>query len=187
MVKREADISPYPKYQYFPSTEPPPTFAAQIAAVFLRYRPQIDTVALKKGLTSNEVLAVVRDELVALGFHVEAGKASADKLKRPVYFGLQGEATRKYEIDAYQPEWRCGLEIEAGRAWMGNAVYRDLVQAMVMVDVDILILAAPITYKFNSTGRNTSSNDFDNTLSVVSAIYGHSRVKIPYKLLLIGY
>jgi len=42
-------------------------------------------------------------------------------------------------IDAYQPDWRCALEVEGGRGWMGNAVYRDLVQAMVIVQVDDLL------------------------------------------------
>ena len=43
----------------------------------------------------------------------------------------------------YWFSWLAGLEIEAGRAWMGNAIYRDLVQALVMVDLDHLILAVP--------------------------------------------
>ena len=133
------------------------------------------------------MLAKLRPDLVDLGFSVEASKLDADKLQRPVYFGLQGDPTLRYQIDAYQPQWRCGLEIEAGRAWMGNAVYRDLVQAMVMVDVDILILAVPIAYKFNNSGKQTISSDFENTRAVVSAVYGHSRVRIPYALLLIGY
>ncbi len=180
-------IDPYPKYQFFPSTSPPPVFASRIAEVFAKNRASIDTVALKKGLTSNEVLAKLRPDLVDLGFAVEASKLDADKLQRPVYFGLQGDPTLRYQIDAYQSEWRCGLEIEAGRAWMGNAVYRDLIQAMVMVDVDVLALAVPIAYKFNNSGKQTISNDFENTLAVVSAVYGHSRVKIPYGLLLIGY
>ena len=177
----------YPKYQYFPSTSPPPAFASKLAGVFSKHRAAIDTVELRKGLTSNDVLAKVRPDLVELGFSVEASKLDVDKLQRPVYFGLQGDPTLRYQIDAYQPEWRCGLEIEAGRAWMGNAVYRDLIQAMVMVDVDILTLAVPIAYKFNNAGKQTISNDFENTRAVVSAVYGHSRVRIPYSLLLIGY
>jgi len=56
-----------------------------------------------------------------------------------------------------------------------------------MVDVDILTLAVPIAYKFNNSGKQTISNDFENTRAVVSAVYGHSRVRIPYALLLIGY
>jgi hypothetical protein len=177
----------YPKYQYFPSTSPAPSFAHRIAEVFLQHRSNIDTVKLKKGLTSNDVLAVLRPDLIDLGFSVEASKLDSDKLQRPVYFGLQGSPTLRYQIDAYHPEWRCGLEVEAGRAWMGNAVYRDLVQAMVMVDVDVLVLAVPIAYKFNSSGKLTTSNDFENTRSLVSAVFGHSRVRIPYGLLLVGY
>ena len=49
----------------------------------------------------------------------------------------------KYEIDAYNAAWRCGLEIEAVRALRGGAVYRDLVQAMVMVQVDHLCIGVP--------------------------------------------
>jgi hypothetical protein len=60
---------------------------------------------------------------------------------RPVFFGENGMPTLSYQIDAYHPEWRAGLEVEAGRAWMGNAIYRDLIQALVMVQVDHVVLA----------------------------------------------
>jgi hypothetical protein len=56
-----------------------------------------------------------------------------------VFFGENGQPALKYEVDAYHPEWKAGLEIEAGRAVMGNAIYRDLVQALVMVEVDNFI------------------------------------------------
>ena len=90
-------------------------------------------------------------------------------------------------FDAYQPEWRCGLEIEAGRGWMGNAVYRDLVQALVMVDVDYLILAVANTYRYTSSGRSAVSHDYDNARAVAQAIYGHTRVRMPYGLPVLGY
>lgn len=187
-MKRISNVKDtYPKYQYFPSTLPPPEFASKIADTFVRHRQSIDTVALKKGLTSNDVLGKLRPDLITLGFAVEASKSKGDKLKRPVYFGLQGDPTRTYEIDAYNKSWRCGLEIEAGRAWMGNAVYRDLIQAMVMADVEVLALAVPIVYKFNSSGKQISSSDFENARSVIETVYGHTRVRMPYGLLLIGY
>jgi hypothetical protein len=63
-----------------------------------------------------------------------------------VFFGENGIPTLRYEIDAYHPEWKCGLEVEAGRGWMGNAVYRDLVQAAVMVGVEYLCLAVSNVY-----------------------------------------
>ena len=118
---------------------------------------------------------------------VEAGKGKDDKVLRPVFFGENGAPTLQYEIDAYHHGWECGLEVEAGRAWMGNAVYRDLIQALVMVQVKYLVLAVPNAYKYRSSGRAVISSDYKNTFEVAEALYGHSRVQMPYGLMLIGY
>jgi hypothetical protein len=154
---------------------------------FSNYHGQIGTAALAKGLTSDGVLSVLRKDLQAIGFDVEAGKKHGQKIKRPVYFGENGKAALQYEIDAYNQTWRCGLEIEAGRAWMGNAVYRDIVQALVMVNLDHLILAVPNAYKYLTNSRETISKDYENTVSVADAIYGHSRIAMPFGLTLLGY
>lgn len=174
-------------FHYFPRTEPPPQFVEPIIGAFRKHHSAISTVDLKKGLSSDGVLAKIRPDLIEIGFDVERGKARAQKLQRPVFYGEQCQPTLTYEIDAYHPGWRCGLEVEAGRAWMGNAIYRDLVQAMVMVQVDVLALAVPLSYKYKSGGRNTSSSDFNNTKNVADALFGHSRFTLPYSLLLIGY
>jgi hypothetical protein len=122
----------------FPLTEPPPLFASSIVEVFRANASEIGTVNLAKGLTSDKVLAVLTPGLEELGFAVETGKTKAAKIERPVFFGEIGVPTLRYQIDAYHEEWRCGLEVEVGRAWMGNAIYRDLVQSLVMVQVDHL-------------------------------------------------
>ena len=140
-----------------------------------------------KGLTSDQVLAVLRPALVELGFRVEAGKRAKQKIKRPVFFGENAVPSLQYEIDAWHPEWLAGLEVEAGRAWMGNAVYRDLVQALVMVSLEHLILAVPLGYRYKSGGRDVVSNDYDNTVAVAEALFGHSRVRMPFSLTVIGY
>lgn len=70
---------------------------------------------------------------------------------------------------------------------MGNAVYRDLIQSLVMVRVATLTLAVPNEYKYKSSGRNVVSNDFEKTQSVCQALFGHSRIELPYRLLLMGY
>jgi hypothetical protein len=158
-----------------------------LAELFREQESHISTVELDKGLTSDEVLRILRPGLMDLGFEVEASKRREDKIERPVFFGEDGVATVRYEIDAYQPEWRCGLEVEAGRAWMGNAVYRDLVQAMVMVEVDWLVLAVPNTYKYTSSGKPAQSADYASTCGVADALFGHSRVQMPYQLAVIGY
>ena len=70
---------------------------------------------------------------------------------------------------------------------MGNAVYRDLIQALVMVNMEHLILAVPQAYRYKSGGRAVASRDYDNTVAVVQALYAHSRVEMPFSLSVIGY
>jgi hypothetical protein len=175
------------RFSTFPRTEPPPAFLLQVIAIFRKHELAIGTVHLSKGLTSDEVLAILHADLVSVGFAAEGGKRKDQKIERPVFYGENGIPTVRYEIDAYHHTWKCGLEIEAGRAWMGNAVYRDLIQAMVMVQVDYLLLAVPNEYKYLSGGRPTSSNDYFNTRNLADALYGHSRFRLPYNLAVIGY
>lgn len=175
------------RFSTFPRTQPPATFILEVVAIFERHAKEIDTEQLKKGLTSDEALAVLRADLVELGFDVEASKRAKDKIKRPVFFGENAQPDLQYEVDAWHPKWRAGLEVEAGRAWMGNAIYRDLIQALVMVDMDHLFLAVPKAYHYKSGGKATISRDYDNTVSVADALYGHSRITMPFSLSLIGY
>jgi hypothetical protein len=132
------------RFTSFPQTEPPPSFIEQVTGAFKKSEERICTETLSKGLTSDQVLGVLAKDLAGLGFQVETGKSVAKKIDRPVFFGENGVPTRRYQIDGFHATWRCGLEIEAGRAWMGNAIYRDLIQACVMVDVDHLCLAVPL-------------------------------------------
>ena len=115
------------RFSTFPRTEPPPGFVKDLVAVFTRHEEEISTQTNYKGLKSDDVLALLSPDLREIGFQVEASKKKVDKLQRPVFFGDNGTPTLQYEIDAYHQEWKCGLEVEAGRGWMGNAVYRDLI------------------------------------------------------------
>lgn len=171
----------------FPRTEPPSPFVGPVMDTFRNHEKEIGTASLDKGLSSDGVMAILRTDLQALGFKLEADKTASGKLKRPVFFGEDGRPSRQYEVDGYHLEWRCGIEIEAGRAWMGNAVYRDLIQAMVMVELEHLILAVPLAYRYNSSGKPVVSRDYENTISVADALYSHTRIRMPYRLTLIGY
>jgi hypothetical protein len=175
------------RFTSFPRTLLPPTFVPKVVQVFEDYASQIGTKALQKGLTSDGVLLAQRNRLRDLKFDVEASKRSSDKIKRPVYFGEDGKPALQCEVDAYQSEWRCGLEIEAGRAWMGNAVYRDLIQALVIVNLAHLILAVPNSYKYFSNNKLCTSQNYKNTASVTDAIYGHNRISMPFSLAVLGY
>ena len=175
------------RFSTFPRTQTPPAFIAQVMDVFERHSAEIGTAQLDKGLTSDQALAVLRADLVGLGFDVEASKREKDKIKQPVFFGENAQPDLQYEVDAWHPKWRAGLEVEAGRAWMDNAVYRDLIQALVMVEMDHLLLAVPQAYKYTTRGRATVSRDYENTISVAEALYGHSRITMPFSLCVIGY
>jgi hypothetical protein len=175
------------RFSTFPRTEPPRPFVAAVVRTFDEHIGSVGTTTLAKGLTSDQLLAHLSEDLRRLGFSLEIDKTRAGKLRRPVFFGENGLPARQYEIDGYHPAWRCGIEIEAGRAWMGNAIYRDLVQAMVMVDLDHLILAVPQLYRYRASGRSVGSKDYENTVSVADALFGHTRIRMPYGLTIIGY
>jgi hypothetical protein len=175
------------RFTSFPRTQPPPVFCSGIVEAFRDEETKIGTMNLTKGLTSDNVLSALRPRLIELGFAVETSKLLGEKVRRPVFFGENGMPDLQYEVDAYHAGWRCGLEIEAGRAWMGNAIYRDLIQALVMVEVDVLALAVPNGYRYQSGGKTTVSKDYSNTCAVADALYGHSRIRMPYALVVIGY
>jgi hypothetical protein len=175
------------RFTTFPRTEPSPDFIENIISVFKKHEATISTTDLRKGLTSDQVLSTISLDLADLKFQVEIGKQHLQKIQRPVFFGENGLPELRYQIDAYQPQWNCGLEVEAGRAWMGNAFYRDLVQALVMVQVDHLCTAVPNAYKYNSGGRPMVHSAYESAVSVADALYGHSRIKMPYRLTVIGY
>ncbi len=171
------------RYFCYPRSTEPPKVAREIVGAFREHEDAINTKELGDGLKSDDVLSVVRESLEGAGFDVEEGKSEDEKIHRPVLFGKNGEPNLRYEVDAYHPEHRCGLEVEAGRAWQGNAIYRDLIQGAMMVEVDILALAVPNLYKY-SRGTNPA---FAKTKDVVETLYRTDRVELPYSVVLIGY
>ena len=171
----------------FPQTKPAPEFVPSIVETFRKHEPSISTIALAKGLESDPVLKELASDLANLGFIVETAKATKAKIPRPVFYGENGLPSLRYDIDAYHPLWRCGLEVEAGRAILGNAIFRDLFQAMVMTDVDHLCLGIPNVYKHKSGGRSVIVKYYEKAVSIASALYGHTRVTMPYGLTVIGY
>jgi hypothetical protein len=175
------------RFTCFPQTQPPPSFLSSIVDIFRNHEPVISTIALAKGLESDPVLKEIAADLADIGFAVETAKTVKAKIPRPVFYGENGVPSLRYDIDAYHAAWRCGLEVEAGRAILGNAIFRDLFQAMVMTDVDYLCLAIPNVYKHKSGGRNISVKYYEKAISIAEALYGHSRVAMPYGLTVIGY
>ncbi len=171
------------RFTSFPRTNPPAEHILKVVEIFQTYEPAIATVDKATKLKSDDVLAKLRPGLEKLGFKVEAGKSAEERIIRPVFFGENGQPTKTYSVDAYWDKPKCGLEIEAGRAIGGNAIYRDLIQAMVMVELDSLCLAVPNIYRY----AKTQTKDYELTIKVADALYGHTRIAMPYHLTVIGY
>ena len=183
-------VSPYPQWRFFPAFRPPPSWVPALVSIFQANRAQIDSLVVHaKRMESDDVLRVLADDLERdMGFAVERGKKKMGKLRRPVFFGDQGTYLRTYEIDAFQPDHGIALEVEAGRATMGNAIYRDIVQGSLIVDARLLTLVVPIEYRYKSGAREAKEPSYAKTYSVVEAIYGSQRLDLPFEgLLLIGY
>jgi hypothetical protein len=133
-----------------------------------------------KNAASNVILAQVRGGLEAIGFKVEGGKKSADKISVPVLFGKGGKAARTFEADAYHSEEGFVLEVEAGRAVTNYQFLKDLFEAAMMVDVNYLGIAVRNIYK--------RAKDFETAYSFLDALYASERLRLPLKgVLLIGY
>ncbi len=172
------------RYSTFPRTAPPPPFVDEVVGAFRLHEKAIATQVIDKHLKSDVVLGLVAPELVAMGFEIESGKAKSQKIARPVFFGENGIPALRFEVDGYHPKWRCGLEVEAIRAIRGGAFYRDLIQAMVMVQLDFLIVALP---NITTWGKGGKSRSYEEAVRTADALYGHSRLHMPFGLILIGY
>ena len=101
-------------WQYFPKHTACPEILRDVVGCFETVNSEIashDNV----GQTSNDVLAKVREGLVALGFQVETSKTAEGKIKVPVLYGANGKVEKSFDADAYHVGKKVVLEVEAGR------------------------------------------------------------------------
>lgn len=178
----------YPQWSYFPRNAIAPVWVAPLIKAIADAAPNIDTRPIPADdadrLTSDVVLAHVRPGLESLGYVVESGKKSAEKIHRPVLFGENGVPTVKYEVDAFHPAQGIAVEIEAGRGAFGNADYRDIIRMSLMVDARFMVLLQPLAYR---TGTTTKSA-YGSSRDLLDAIYASQRLALPFEgALLVGY
>jgi hypothetical protein len=179
--------NPYPRFMYFPRSQPPPEWVEGVASCFRKAQAEIDTSAGKWGV-SDVVLGHIRAGLEDIGFQVEGGKRHAQKIHRPVFFGEQGIPSTRYEVDAYHPEKHILLEVEAGRAIMGNALYRDIVHMSLIAGADYAVIGIPLKYTYKSGGKDVSGANYEKALGILDTVWGTDRLRLPFKgMLLIGF
>ena len=98
---------------YYPRSDEATEMALKVVGVFKAASTKIDPES--HTLSSNEVLSVLSDGLVAAGFAVEKGKTASQKIKVPVLFGLNGKLEKSFDADAYNSKEGFVVEVEAGR------------------------------------------------------------------------
>jgi len=175
----------YPAWAYFPRQTAPPAWVSAVLEVIRANQTAIDS-ASHRTLESDRVVTALRDDLVEHGWEVEAGKRTVDKIRRPVLFGDNGQIRVKQEIDGWHPELQALLEIESGRGVQGNAVYRDLVRASLVVDASYLVLGVRSRYQYGT--RGTVQNDFAFTRDLLDSVYASGRLQLPFiGILLFGW
>lgn len=179
-----ASLNTYPAWSYFPRHARPAEWVDGLVQVFEEAQSNIDSTSHKK-MESDTVTQFIREPLETLGWEVERGKKKEQKIARPVLFGDNGVPVVQYEIDGWHPEHRAVLEIESGRAVMGNAIYRDLIRTSLIQGADYLVLGVRTSYSY---GTVKDQNDYEKTRDQLEAIYASGRLHLPFKgMLLIGW
>lgn len=132
-------------WQFYPKSHEITGVLDGVVKVFQKNIKFLDSSNHK--LSSNDVLSIIRNDLISLGFNVEGSKKAIDKIRVPVLFGRNGRMEKSFETDAYNADQHTILEVEAGRGYTNNQFLKDLFQACVMINVDFLIIAVRNIYR----------------------------------------
>jgi len=165
-------------YQFFPRSQGLNDAIAQVVACFKEVDNQIRSD--ENDLNSNAVLQILNKPLTKIGYRVEAGKKTADKIPVPVLFGKDNKVDKEFNADAISADGRVVIEIEAGRAIENNQYLKDVFQACMMFGVEYLVLAVRIEYRRH--------RDFERVYAMLETLYLSNRLRLPLAgILLIGY
>lgn len=166
------------QYQLFPRSFGMTPEILDVIRCFEKNYEQIKSPDHK--LSSDGVLKIISDDLKLLHFKVEESKASEDKIKIPVLFGINNRIDKFFDADAVSSDWKIVLEVEAGRAYANNQFLKDIFQACMMPSIDYLMLAVRNKYR--------DVNDFDKIFQFIETLYINGRLQLPLKgIVLIGY
>jgi hypothetical protein len=166
------------RYQFFPKLVGITEQIEQIVTCCNNVYDQIKSP--DNNLTSNEVLAILKEHLILAGMKVEGGKKRGQKLSVPVLFGRNNQIDKYFDADGLSIDGKIVLEVEAGRATENNQFLKDIFQASMMYGVEYLVLAVRTNYRRHK--------DFEIVYTFLETLYISSRLQLPLKgILLIGY
>ena len=173
-------------YQFVPRSHGVTTEIKAIIDCFKQIEPQLEDESVHR--TSNDVLALVRPYLEAIGFAVETGKGKEEKIDVPVLFGENNEVDKSFFADALSADGKIVIEVEAGRAVYNNQFLKDIFQACMMFEVEYLVIAVLNEYSSLSNGKPVIHNDYQIIRTFLETLYINGRLQLPLKgILLVGY
>ena len=163
---------------YYSKSRKAPQLVLDVVSAFNAVHADVDSG--RHNLSSNAVLATLAPHLCLLGFRVDAGKKSEDRIRVPVLFGLNGQMEKSFDADAYHETEGFVVEVEAGRGVVNNQFLKDLFQACMMHGVKEFAVALRNDYR--------GVNDFERAERFFNTLYASNRLRLPLDgVLLIGY
>lgn len=166
------------RWQHYPRSLPPSDLSRQIINVFDQRLAEISSKKHKHD--SNQVLAILADDLHSIGFQIERGKKKADQIAIPVLFGENGCIEKSFSTDGYHLKYRYMLEVEAGRGVTNYQFLKDLFQACSCDNVDSLAIALRNDYR--------GSDDFSRACAFIDTVFSSRRFQLPLReVMIIGY
>ena len=165
-------------YQFFPRSR---GITENMQAIVCCFEKEFEKIkSPENNLSSNQVLDSIRPHLEKIGFSVETGKSSIQKINIPVLFGINNAIDKSFNADAVSDDGKIVIEIEAGRATENNQFLKDIFQACMMFDVEYLVIAVRNEYR--------GHKDFEIIYTFLETLYISNRLHLPLKgILLVGY
>lgn len=134
-------------------------------------------------LKSNDVLKVVANDLSKIGYQVETGRSTGEKVGMPVLYGDGGVPLKEFFVDAFNPSTGIVVEVEAGQALSNFRFLKDIFEASAMLEAKYLCMAVRQIYQ-----SNRNSRDYEKIKTYLEVMYSSDRLSLPLEgILLIGY
>jgi hypothetical protein len=171
------------RFAWFPHRTVTPAWALGLVDIFRNHEGTIGTEHREHALTGEEVLAQLAADLRAAGFTIERRTLSVPR--HDTSFHPEGAAPLiRHQIDVFHPQWLCSLAIETAHGSAAPEHPGELVDPLLVIDTDTLCLALP---NMHAPVSRSPLTDFESACALAGSIYGHLHMKMPYRLLIIGY
>lgn len=172
------------RWQVFPRSRSTTDHQKDLLDVFEANYSVIGTP--KNGHKSNEVLALLRLDLISIGYEIEG----IEKVNRPVLFGESDKPLKAYNVDGWHASTSTVLEIEAGQAVENNRFAIDILKALSIQEANHLVIAVPANYlpERLKTATKPAKKEFEKVVNIVDSLYIAGRVNLPLaSIMIIGY